>query len=175
MFHSAQTDNGENRVNVIAQLATGRARILKRSAPRAKEAKLAPVLKTSSAFTSAFLRTRQRDSEAKARHHGKETKKKNERDKANAMLLLPVVRQMVHFLPGTNKRRKRSKRTRRRKKKPLCWKPCVYLTHRARCVLTDAPVKVATQPSPSYSSNTANHHPRVMTFIHLRFSVTEQK
>lgn len=29
MFHSAQTDNGENRVNVIAQLATGLVRILK--------------------------------------------------------------------------------------------------------------------------------------------------
>lgn len=79
MFHSAQTDNGENRVNVIAQLATGLARILKRWAPRVEEAKLAPVLKTSSAFTSAFLRMRQRESEAKAQHHSKETKKERER------------------------------------------------------------------------------------------------
>lgn len=37
---------------------------------------MAPVLKTSSAFTSAFLPMRQRESEAKAQHHGKETKKR---------------------------------------------------------------------------------------------------
>lgn len=104
MFHSAQTDNGENHVNVIAQLATGLVHILKRSAPSRERGKVGSRLKDVLGFHLGFLRMRQRESEAKAQHHSKETKK-NEREKSKCNVV-PVVRQMVHFLPGTNKRRK---------------------------------------------------------------------